>query len=465
MKSKLFPGKPLIILAGFFILSRLIFSIPVFLDNSRTFASTDGVAYDQIALNMLEGHGFSKSSSEPYDKDSTITPGYPFFLACIYALFGHSQVVVVLIQIILWVFVLAMLYRFVHERFGEKAALWASLLFIIDVNSALFTTQLTTESLFTIVLVATLILVLEVFEAGVMGKTLLAGVLLGIATLVRPIAVYFAFPVLIYVLITKISWKKLARWGIIFGLQLVVISPWVIRNRVVFGEFFYTTISDVNMLRYQAAPLKAAFEHKTRDAAQEELEHESLQGKTWINEAQYFRILGSGAKSYIVKHPLAYVGSLAMGGLATLVYPLPMRETVVYFRGEINLPKLNVAQRVILEALKGRLLPALKIAWQERLRYFGLAVFILFITYTVFHIIMLAFGLKAYIIKGMRDGAMLLFFITGLYFLGLVGFGVTPRMRVPLEPLIVALAGIGMVSKRVKPGNGSKKQKKVDGGE
>lgn len=465
MKNKLFSDKTLIILVGCFILSRLVFSIPVFIDESRTFACTDGVAYDQIALNILEGHGFSKNPGEPYEKDSTITPGYPFFLAFIYALFGHSKIVVVLIQIILGALVMIALYRFVYKRFGEKPAFWASLLFILDINSALFTTQLTTESLFTLVLVMTLLLVLEVFEEGSLGKTLLAGIFLGMATIIRPIAIYFAFPILIYVLFTKISRKKLGQWAIILGLQLILISPWVIRNRVVFGELFYTTISDVNMLRYQAAPLKAAFEHKSRDAAQEELERNALQGKTWSNEAQYFRILGREAKSYIVKHPLAYVGSLAMGGAATLIYPLPLRETGVYFRGEANLPRLGVAQSVILEALKGRFLPALKIAWQERLRYFGLPVFILFIAYTIFHIVKLAFGLKAYIIRGMRDKAMLLFLISGLYFLGLVGFGITPRMRVPLEPLLVALAGIGIVFKKTKNEIASKKQKGVDAGE
>lgn len=452
--------KTFLILIGACLAARIIFSIPVLVDVSRTSACYDAVAYDQIARNLLAGKGFSKDSAPPYLPNSTITPGYPGFVAGIYAVFGRSPLAVILIQIALNVLVLAVLYRFIRQRWGSRPALWMGIFFAADLNMAMFVAQETSETLFTVLLIAALIMMLKSFEEKRFGFAVAAGALLGAATLVRPVALYFALPCLVFVFISRVSWRKLVQWAVIVAMQIAFITPWVIRNRLVFGETFYTTVSDVNLLRYQAAPIKAALEKKTRDEAQAELEAEALRGKAWENEAQYFRILGGGARRYIVKHPLPYLGSLVMGGFASLIYPLPMRETGVYFRGEEALPRLEVAQSALLEGLKGRFFPALKTAWNERLRYYGLPVFILFLLYALFHLTKLAFGLRAYIIYGFKDPAMWLFLLVGLYFLGLLGFGISSRMRVPVEPLLVALAGAGISAKRSKSKRqeGEKKQ-------
>jgi len=455
--------RALLVLLGAGLAVRLALAVPVFTDVSRTAACYDALAYDQIARNLLDGHGFSKSPLPPYELNSTITPGYPFFVAGVYAVFGRLPVVVVLIQILLNLVVLGVLYRFVRERFSAKAALWMGVFFTADLNMALFCAQLTSETLFTLLLLGALMLILKSVETGRLRLSVGAGALLGAATLVRPIALYFTLPVLLFILVShrrrhpvRLT-RKLLQWGVIIGLQVAFIVPWVVRNRLAFGETFYTTVSDVNMLRYHAAPLKAALEHKPRMQAQEELEEAALEGESWSNEARYFRLLGSEAKRYVLRHPLPYLASLVMGGVVSLVYPLPMRETGVYFRGEEALPELSVAQSAMLETLKGRIVPALRTAWRERLRYYGAAVFALFLVYAAFHLLKLGCGLRAYILRGLRDPLMLLFLLTGMYFMGLLGFGVSPRMRVPVEPLLVSLAGIGIASRRAG-GRGAKRK-------
>ncbi|GEM_PF-1267916 len=437
------------------IAARVLISIPVFVDNSRTAACYDATAFRKIALNLLDAKGFSKNSVAPFEENSTITPGYPFFLAGVFALFGDSQIIIVIIQILLNVFLLMIIYRFVKKRYTQKAATWAGIFFILDINTALFTTQLTTETLFTVLLIPSLILVLDIFEGRkVLLKSVFAGLILGIVTLIRPIALYIGAPLLLFLFLTRISWRKLAYWSIIVGMQFALITPWVIRNQDVFSESFYTTISDVNMLRYHAAPLKASLEGKSRDAAQLELEQESLSGKTWDNEAQYFRIMGAYARKYVISHPFPYGVSLIAGGLISLVYPLPMREIGAYFRGQENLPSVNVAQSVMVESLKGKVLYGVKVLWNKRLRYFGLPLLILFLAYALFHLLKLALGFRAYIILGLKDKAFLLFLLVGMYFLGLLGFGFSSRMRVPLEPLLITLAALGLtVGKAQKRSN------------
>lgn len=463
MRGWLTKNRIMLILIGVCLVLRLIFAIPAFTDASRTAACADAEAYDQIAQNILAGNGFSMRSEAPYKINSTITPGYPYFVAAVYAIFGRARIAVILIQIILNLMALMLLYRFIKDRYGEKAATWTGILFSADFNMALFCAQQTSEILFTTFLVSALILIINSLEEGRFATAFGAGVIIGAATLVRPIALYITVPLLLFIYISHCwwrrvkLWRKILQWSIILGLQVILITPWVIRNRVVFGEFFYTTVSDVNMLRYHAAPLKAALERKSTNEAQQELEDSALAGKTWDNEAQYFRILGSRARSYVLSKPLAYTGSLFMGGVVTLVYPLPMRETGVFFRGEEALPKLGIAQSAMVEVMKGRIFPALKISWNERLRYFGLWVFMLFLIYAVFNLFKLSCGFRAYIVKGLRDPVLLLFLITGMYFMSLLAFGISPRMRVPVEPLLVGLAGIGLTSKRIKKLKGIEK--------
>ncbi len=458
MRAETNIDRTLILLLGAGLVARLVVAIPVFLDISRTAACYDAVSYDMLASRMLEGKPYSVSFEEPYKPNSTITPGYPVFLAGIYAVTGGSKLGVVLVQILLNLLLLFLLYRFIKRRFGERAATWMGIFYILDLNLAMFSAQLTADSLFAFVLTAFLIVLLECFERQSLTMALAAGVLLGAATLVKPIALYFGVPLLLFVFLWRFSWRKLAGWGIVLGLQLFCITPWVIRNRVVFGETFYTTISDVNLLRYHAAPLKSMLENIPREEAEAELEREGLKGRdpNELNEAQAYLSYGRGARGYLIRHPLAYASSLLAGGLATLVYPLPMAETGFYFRGLESQPSSGVAQRVLMELVKGRILSALSIAWKERLRYFGIPVIIGFLLYSVFHFVMLAFGLRAYVIMGFKDKAFLLFLLAGMYFLGLLAFGISPRMRVPVEPLLAGLAAVGLVARREKKKHGAR---------
>src|SRR5260370_36073800 len=54
-------------------------------------APDDGRAYAQLARNVLEQHSYSFAPEPPYDPTLVRLPGYPLFLAAIYAVFGHTN--------------------------------------------------------------------------------------------------------------------------------------------------------------------------------------------------------------------------------------------------------------------------------------------------------------------------------------------------------------------------------------
>ncbi len=449
---KLAANKKLLMLLGACLIARLVFSVPVFIDPSRAMVCTDARTYDSIARNLLAGNGFSMSRASPYVLETTVTPGYPFFLAAVYAVSSGSRIAVVLIQLVLNLVLLTMLYQFIRHRFGERPALFAGILFILELNLALFTNQITTETLFTFLFIPALILAIKGFERNrfCWPEVIGAGLLLGAATLVRPVVLYFGIPLLVFILLWRFKWRKLVNWGIIVFLQLVLIAPWVIRNRIIFGETFYSTVSAMNLARYHAAPLKAGIEGIPREEAAQALRQEALEGKTWDNDARYFKLIGAQARRYLIKHPLRYVGASVIGGVGTLCSPLSSHEVGNYFGGHKPPPQGSIMVQMLAELSKGRIIHVAKTFWQERLSYYGTFTALLFLIYGLFHLAKLGLGLRAYIIGGLKAPVPLLFLITGIYLLGLMGLAIVPRLRVPVEPLLVGLAGIGFCLKARK---------------
>src|SRR4030095_4403297 len=51
----------------------------------------DGKVYAQIARNVLEQRSYSHATEPPYDPSLIRLPGYPLFIAGVYAVFGHGD--------------------------------------------------------------------------------------------------------------------------------------------------------------------------------------------------------------------------------------------------------------------------------------------------------------------------------------------------------------------------------------
>ena len=88
---------------------------------------SDMAHYDEIARNLLEGKGFSS--------DGRITayrpPGYPFFVASVYSIFGSSPVAVRVVQAILGAFTCCLAY-FLARFFFQKSPLSKKMVFGLE---------------------------------------------------------------------------------------------------------------------------------------------------------------------------------------------------------------------------------------------------------------------------------------------------------------------------------------------
>jgi hypothetical protein len=79
---------------------RIPFLIFVAVNPNVPYTSHDSIGYDALARNLLQNHSFSIYLQDPQVKDPVRTPGYPFFLTTIYAIFPNTSFFVVLLQML-----------------------------------------------------------------------------------------------------------------------------------------------------------------------------------------------------------------------------------------------------------------------------------------------------------------------------------------------------------------------------
>ena len=148
-KNKLFAGIVLLC-----ILLRLAFFISVRPWNNEVehkLLEKDALEYNVLAVNILNYHQFSYTENGP--PNSFRTPGYPFYLAAVYFIFGQAPWVVLLTQIFIDTFSCIILYFLFLRIFNIKIALIASLFYALDPFLILHTSTLLSDILFVFLLI------------------------------------------------------------------------------------------------------------------------------------------------------------------------------------------------------------------------------------------------------------------------------------------------------------------------
>ncbi|HEX2713946.1 MAG TPA: glycosyltransferase family 39 protein [Candidatus Acidoferrales bacterium] len=200
----------------------------------------DTPLYEELARNWLHHHVYGFSLDRGFEPVDIRAPGYPAFLAVIYALAGPSRLAVMLVQagldLVTCVVIAALAGRLAppeQRRRVAIAALWLSATcpFIANYSAAVLTEVLATF------LTALALLVF----AGALNRDepsrrswFLGGLVVGLGTLVRPetplLLVAVAMP-LVGRWRRPADWPKLARVGAL-GVAgvLVPLAPWAARN-------------------------------------------------------------------------------------------------------------------------------------------------------------------------------------------------------------------------------------------
>jgi 4-amino-4-deoxy-L-arabinose transferase-like glycosyltransferase len=195
----------------------------------------DDSVYDALATNLMAGHGFSSSPAPPYEPMALRPPAYPGFLAGVYLVAGHSTDAVRIAQIAISVATCYVLMLIAGRLFGSWTARLAGLAFALLPAAATAPSLLLTETNQSLLLaIAVLSLILGIERSS--GKWFaLTGVSLAVATLTKPDVQLLAVPLFVAAAVLYPGERRRIAAGAV--LFLVLLTPWVLRNRVVFGRF------------------------------------------------------------------------------------------------------------------------------------------------------------------------------------------------------------------------------------
>jgi 4-amino-4-deoxy-L-arabinose transferase-like glycosyltransferase len=206
--------------------------------------TADDVEFNALALNVARGDGFNNADGRV---TSFRAPGYPLFVAGLYAAFGERSWVVYLASCALGGVSCLLAYLIARRLMSERLARVAGVLCVVFLPHAYFAVMFWSEDLFVplfaaAVWILVIVLTNRTGSGGELapGITLLlvagAGLLLGAAALTRPFAL-LAAPLFALVLLVNLRWRGLLAGAVLGMATAVVVVPWTYRNQRVHDRF------------------------------------------------------------------------------------------------------------------------------------------------------------------------------------------------------------------------------------
>ena len=366
------------------------------------------------------------------------TPGYPLLVA-LGAVTGHPIGLTILLQVAIGGVGAAIVYALAHQmataldcQDSRRIALVAGLAYALDPLSVVHTSFLLSETLFTTLLVAHLLVLSKYLATGSARYVVLSGALAAACAFVRPVALYWPFVVVSVLLLLPAPnrgeppFARLAPALVFLLASLTPLMLWSARNAYQADYSGFSATGDYNLY----VSLGSSVEGIHRDTARQRVDMLAAENR-WTTGDRYdymrdegIRLILSRPVTYLVVHSSAILQSLT---------PAFSMYVVIYdpdYGSASTLERLfsSTAQRSfdILLALPMYLLVG--VAWAGQ------------------YVLALA-GMRRVLVA--RNGSTLLLLASVAYFLimaGAVGNIATARMRHSAMPAICVLAGFGASS-------------------
>jgi 4-amino-4-deoxy-L-arabinose transferase-like glycosyltransferase len=219
--------------------------------------SVDARGYDLLARNLLSGYGFSLSDDAPYQPDGLRVPLYPVFVAGVYMINGITRdanhigpVMVATAQALLDGLTALIVGATAGTLLGRRAGVAAAILYALTPVQWRYAASLLPEVPLAFLVALTVWLLVHFVQKAErsMFWATACGVTAGLAALCKPNLSGLA-PIVACAALWSASiyhWQG-HRLRIVFSLRsagvmllaaAAVVSPWIVRNQIVFGRPF-----------------------------------------------------------------------------------------------------------------------------------------------------------------------------------------------------------------------------------
>ncbi len=424
--------------------------------DATIFYTPDSESYIVPARELIAYHRFFSDGSEqarvwnwPVAPAPEIirTPGYPLLLTA-GLLLGRLEVTTIALQILLSCFTIYMVYRTAGLLFeSERIALIASMLYAIEPLSILFSSLLSTETLFTAILMAGVYYLVRYLKRQSPTDLLVSSGALAASVYVRP-AGYF-LPLIIvaglagWALLTAQQDKlRLTAHLSVFLIAFVGLTGvWRVRNQVSIGYSGFSSVFGEDMYCCLAASVLAAKQHLSYSEMQRRLGcydlgtyfRDNPEQKTWP-QAQIVNYMSRDAEHVLLDSPLTYA-QIYLDGVVRGVFDPGSTEFLRFFD---LYPKDGGLLETEVDKGVGKTLEAL-----FRIPLLGWSTVVLL----ALQIVYLLGACMALSGRLLRDSAMLMVLLVMGYYCAIPG-GPTDwgRFRHPAMPIMCALAAYGLTA-------------------
>jgi 4-amino-4-deoxy-L-arabinose transferase-like glycosyltransferase len=272
-------------------------------------AFSDAKDFYGHAESIASGDGYPESPIAPGGGASAFRPpGYPHFLAGVFAVFGDSIDAGRIAGALLGVLATAFVYLIARRLWGGREAIAAGLVAAVFPPLVVGQTALLSEGLFLALELGLVLSVLALRESPRPVRwAVLAGVLCGLAALTRSNGALLAIPAALgaWSLQPRLSLRALAPPLVVVAFTALVMAPWALRSSLLFDRFVptntqtgYALSGTYNQLSRDAAENPANFDGLRMFDA-----HEALFARKDLTEPELESELRDEAFEFARSHP------------------------------------------------------------------------------------------------------------------------------------------------------------------
>jgi hypothetical protein len=359
-------------------------------------------------------------------------PGYPVLLAAVGAPGQRVPVALLVFQNLLSLFNLGVMLRWVarHRKLTSRGR-WGVVLLLVATAPAqfIYANVIMSEMLLQTMVVALGLCMLAFGRTPRPTYAVGAAVATAVALLIKP--VFYPFAVLFLLLSCWGAWRQRRPWLVAVGiLPLLVAGAWQLRNLERTGYFHFSSITEINLLRYNVRAVLQKTEGT--EAAEQFLDTTIAAAEQRPSFAEQQRYIQQQSQVALQSHAVAYA-ILHLQGIGNFFLD-PGRFDVVYFFG-LPQPKEGLLSQFSQRGYGGV---------GQYLRQLPLGLLAVLIAVAVANLARLLLALRYALNSTYPKQERLVLLGLVLYVAALTGPLGASRFVVPVLPLLLAAAALGL---------------------
>jgi 4-amino-4-deoxy-L-arabinose transferase-like glycosyltransferase len=208
----------------------------------NTPTTLDPADFSHVAVSIASGHGYPPANRAPGGGPSAFRPpGYPVFLATVYAIVGHEAPSIGrLVGAVMGTLSVALIGLIALRLWGRRVGTLALGIAAVAPPLVILSTALISEALFVPVVLAAVATALEARRSERRYRWAIAtGILVGLATLTRTNGLILLIPFALAVAPAR-SRRRLRAWtpsAILVLAAVLTVAPWTVRNWIEMHAF------------------------------------------------------------------------------------------------------------------------------------------------------------------------------------------------------------------------------------